>query len=129
MSFDITPAVPRGHQLIRKYGAGRFTIGEAVHEGSVLVFAEYTEPWPIGEPAGITAESLVTITDIDAAIRPQILIVGCGACFTVPPTGLRQSLKQNGVVLEWMDTGAACRTFNVLLAEGRSAAAALIAVD
>jgi len=129
MSFDITPAVPRGHQLIRKYGAGRFTVGEDVHEGSVLVFAERTEPWPVEDPDAITPESLVPVTELEAAIRPQILIVGCGSSFLVPPKGLRQSLKQDGVVLEWMDTGAACRTFNVLLAEGRSAAAALIAVD
>ncbi|MBI1985608.1 MAG: Mth938-like domain-containing protein, partial [Rhodospirillales bacterium] len=43
--------------------------------------------------------------------------------------GLREDLKQAGLVLEWMDTGAACRTFNVLLAEERACAAALIAVE
>ena len=59
----------------------------------------------------------------------EILVVGCGALFEPPPSGLREGLSKKGVVLEWMDTGAACRTFNVLLAEDRACAAALIAVD
>jgi len=45
------------------------------------------------------------------------------------PSGLGEALRQQGMVLEWMDTGAACRTFNVLLGEDRRIAAALIAVD
>ncbi len=56
-------------------------------------------------------------------------MLGCGARFAPPPKGLREGLKAQGVALEWMDTGAACRTFNVLLAEDRGAAAALIAVE
>ena len=59
----------------------------------------------------------------------EILVVGCGAPFEPPPSGLREGLSEKGVVLEWMDTGAACRTFNVLLAEDRACAAALIAVE
>jgi len=57
----------------------------------------------------------------------RILIVGCGPVFEAPPAGLREALAELDVVLEWMDTGAACRTFNVLLSEDRPCAAALIA--
>ncbi len=64
-----------------------------------------------------------------AAEGPEILLVGCGPCFLAEPAGLRAALREAGAVLEWMDTGAACRTFNVLLAEDRRAAAALIAVE
>jgi uncharacterized protein len=46
-----------------------------------------------------------------------------------PPPDLRVELKARGISLEWMDTGAACRTFNVLLTEEREAVAALIAVN
>jgi len=90
------------------------------------VFAERTVAWSVGEAADITLESLaeaIGASDVD------ILIIGCGAAFEPPPKGLRGSLKEESVALEWMDTGAACRTFNVLLAEDRAAAVALIAVE
>lgn len=57
------------------------------------------------------------------------MIVGCGKTFFPPPEAARAVAKAAGVALEWMDTGAACRTFNVLLGEERRVAAALIAVD
>ena len=61
------------------------------------------------------------------ALLAAILLTG--PAFLPSPKGLRESLKDRGLVLEWMDTGAACRTFNVLLAEDRHCAAALIAVE
>jgi len=125
--LDITPVVPAGRQLIQGYGAGKFRIAGQVHEGSVLVFAERTVAWPVSEAAAITPESLAEITAAEPGV--DILIVGCGAAFEPRPQGLMEGLKDAGVVLEWMDSGAACRTFNVLLAEDRAAAAALIAVD
>jgi uncharacterized protein len=104
----------------------RFRIAGRLHQGSVLVFRERTLPWPVTELAGATIESLGPIV----AERPpvDVLVLGCGVRFTPPPPDLRAALKAAGVALEWMDTGAACRTFNVLLAEERRAAAALIAV-
>lgn len=90
------------------------------------MFAERTVAWDLGEAADITLESLAVAV---AASDVDILIIGCGAAFEPPPKGLREGLKEEGVALEWMDTGAACRTFNVLLAEDRAAAAALIAVE
>ena len=59
----------------------------------------------------------------------DILLVGCGPAFVAIPKGLRQALKDTGIALEWMDSGAACRTFNVLIAEERRVAAAILAVD
>ncbi len=96
------------------------------HQGSVLVLTEETLPWAVPASHDITVESLSAVL-VDP--HPQILVIGCGKRFTAPPKGLRQALGAFGVVLEWMDTGAACRTFNVLLAEERGAAAALVAVD
>ena len=93
----------------------------------MLVFAERTVAWPVGGIADITIDSLRPI--FEAEDRPEILFIGCGPTFDLPPKGLKKALKeQHGIVLEWMDTGAACRTFNVLLLEERSVAAALIAV-
>ena len=76
----------------------------------------------------IGAEILLDDDSHEAGGLPEV-IIGCGAAFEPPPKGLRGSLKEESVALEWMDTGAACRTFNVLLAEDRAAAVALIAVE
>ena len=62
-----------------------------------------------------------------AAPAIEILLLGCGAAFGQPTAELRAALRAHGIVTEAMDTRAACRTFNVLLAEDRRVAAALIA--
>ncbi|MFQ5765324.1 MAG: Mth938-like domain-containing protein [Rhodospirillales bacterium] len=112
---------------MQSYGGLRFRIAGEVHEGSVLVFPKRTLAWAVAEAAQVTVETLEPVTAADE--RPAILVVGCGPTFQAPPAGLRSGLKAAGVALEWMDTGAACRTFNVLLAEERDCAAALIAVE
>ena len=77
----------------------------------------------------MTAAEGVSIASLEAALGGiDILLVGCGPRFAPPPDVLRAGLKARGIALEWMDTGAACRTFNVLLAEERRVAAALIAI-
>lgn len=115
-----------GRQLIQGYGDRGFRIAGEAHRGSVIVLPERTLAWAVEEAAGITVDSLAAVTGAGAAA--EILVVGCGARFCGVPEGLREGLREAGLVLEWMDTGAACRTFNVLLAEERACAAALIAV-
>ena len=122
--LDITPLVPQGRQLIQGYGDGCFRVAGVVHTGSIFIVPDRTVAWPITFADAVTVGS-VSAADIDDT---EILLVGCGDRFVPPPRSLRSDLKALGVVLEWMDTGAACRTFNVLLAEDRRVAAALIAV-
>jgi len=105
----------------------RFRIAGEAHQGSVIVLPERTLPWAVREAATITLPSLAQVTEAES--QADILVIGCGPRFEPLPEGLREGLKQAGLVLEWMDTGAACRTFNVLLAEERACAAALIAVE
>jgi len=125
--LDITPPLPKGSQLIQAYGDGTFRISGAVHTGSVLVFPARTVPWPVTAPGHVTLESLAEVT---AGVEPgQILVVGCGPRSVPPPAGLADGLRDAGIALEWMDTGAACRTYNVLLIDGRAVTAALIAID
>ena len=85
---------------------------------------EETLSWSVESGGDITLENLAPVIG-----EPGILVIGCGAGFLAPPLDLRMALKAHGISLEWMDTGAACRTFNVLLTEEREAVAALIAVD
>ena len=124
--LDITPVLSPGQQLIESYGSGKFRIAGNDHEGSVLIFPDHTKPWLVTDAGDIILEQLKVF---NAAPSVEILVVGCGPVFLLLPVALREGLREWGVVLEWMDTGAACRTFNVLLSEGRACAAALIAVD
>jgi len=127
VSLDITPQVAAGRHLIEAYGDGGFRILSKRRECSLIVFPEGVIDWPVTDVTGITLDSLGAV--IEAASEIQILVVGCGPEFTDEPLDLRPGLREHGIVLEWMDTGAACRTFNVLLTEDRIVAAALIAVD
>ncbi len=124
--LDITPPLPPGSQLIQGYGDGGFRISGTVHSGSVLVFPKRTVAWPVTVAADITLASLAEAT---ASVETNhILVVGCGSGFAPPPSGLREALRDAGFALEWMNTGAACRTYNVLLIDGRAVTAALIAI-
>jgi uncharacterized protein len=117
---DVTPLVPAGRKLITAYGDGGFKIAGEAFTGSVLVFPEQVLAWD----AALTAESLAPV----AAAKVEILLIGCGSSMAFIAPELRATLRQSGVVIDAMDTGAAARTFNVLLAEGRKVAAALVAV-
>ena len=126
-SRDITPQEPVESQLILKYGAGKFHIATNLYEGSVIVFPASTHLWPISKFQDISIDSLAIVANQSPPI--EILVIGCGNKFSAPPKGLRENLSDWGISLEWMDTGAASRTFNILMAEGRCCSAALIAVD
>jgi len=127
MSLDINPVVPNDRQLIQAYGDGRFKVSGEVYEGSILIFPERTERWSAGDSGTIDLPALDAVVAESDAV--DLLLIGCGPRFTAVPKGLRDALKDAGIVLEWMDSGAACRTFNVLVAEERRVAAAIVAVD
>jgi uncharacterized protein len=124
--MEVTPVVAAGRQLIQAYREGGFTVAGIRHEGSLLVMPERTLAWRVDTLAAISLDSMTPITQADPAV--EILILGCGASFALAPPQLRDALRAHGIVVEAMATPAACRTYNVLLAEDRRVAAALIAV-
>jgi uncharacterized protein len=124
--MDITPVVAADRQLIHGYGDHGFTITGLRHEGSVLVFPDRTQAWPVTSMAELSLDALAPI--LAAEPRPAVLLLGCGKGMSVVPREIKAALREAGIVVEPMDTGAACRTYNVLLTEGRDVAAALIAV-
>ena len=126
--MDVTPLIPSGRQVIESYGDGRFRVSGVLFEGSVLIFPDRTESWAVSSAAAIDAASLDPVRAAGAAGAVEVLLLGCGPRMTLVGEALRRPLRQAGVVVEPMDTGAACRTYNVLMAEGRRVAAALIAV-
>lgn len=123
--MDITPHIGEGRQVITNYGSGQFKIGGQVYTTSVLVFPNKTIPWNITKNVAITLESLAPIIQAGGV---ELLVIGCGKSQSLLPPKIKNALKEAGIGLEVMDTGAACRTFNILLGEGRRVAAALIAV-
>ena len=124
---DITPPVPQGRQLIQGYGGGGFRIAGEAYRGSLFVCPDKSFAWPVSSYEDISIPSLQDLLAESASI--EVLLIGCGARMGMPRADIRDALKDHGIVPEWMDTGAACRTFNVLLSEDRAVAAALIAVD
>jgi uncharacterized protein len=124
--LDLNPEVPGHAQLIQGYREGGFTIGGTRHEGAVLVLRERTLAWDVAAFEDITAESLEPVLAAEPAI--EILVLGAGARFAMVSPAFRQALRERGVAVESMATPAACRTFDVLLAEDRRVAAALIPI-
>ena len=124
---DISPVVPQGRQVVESYGSGRFRISGTVWTGSVLLRPDTVLSWSVADFRDLTLESLKPLTEGDDI--PEILLIGCGNRAELLPRVLRDAIRAEGMVADAMDTGAACRTYNVLMAEDRRVAAALIAVE
>lgn len=124
--MDITPLVPKGKQVLTGYGAGGFKINNEFISGSILLFPLSCLNWDVTVASHITAFSLQPV--LEAAGEVELLLIGTGFAMSLVDSALRPLLKSKGIALDIMDTGAACRTYNVLLAEERRVAAALIAV-
>ncbi len=115
---------PAQVQFIRSYGPGRFLIGDREWRQPVLVTPTATTAWNVARAEELTLESLDALKS--APVPPELLVLGCGARAILVPQDLRAALKAAGLALEVVDTGSACRIYNVLLAESRRVAAALI---
>ena len=117
---------PGGRRAIQKYGSGRFVVSGADFSGSVIVLLSHTVSWPVATIDDLTPGAFDLLVPQAGAI--DVCLLGCGARTAFLPRALRAFFKDVGLHVEPMDTGAACRTFNVLAAEGRALVAALIAV-
>lgn len=127
--MDVTPLLPAGRQIIESYGGGGFRVSGRSFAGSILVFPDRAMEWAVAEIAGLSVDSIAEIVRAGTAGSVDLVLVGCGPRMGPIPAPVRQALRDAGVVAEAMDTGAACRTYNVLMADGRRVAAALIAID
>jgi uncharacterized protein len=116
-----------GRALIDAYGNGGFRFAEMSHRGSLLILPSGIYGWAAADFSELSVASFAPVF----AERQEIALVllGTGTAQTWPDQAVRQAFADNDLVVECMDTGAAVRTYNVLLAESRNVAAALIAVD
>lgn len=126
MATDVSPLVPAGRQVINGYGDGGFRISGQRFEGSVLVFPDRTLTIDLPSAEALTRDHLQEILAAVPAV--ELVLFGTGPTIAMPAAALRAVLRERRIGLEPMDTGAACRTYNVLMAEDRRVAALLVAV-
>ena len=125
--MDVTQLDPRGRQVLQAYGDGGFVIADVRHRGNVLVQVGRTVPLGVESFSDLTLEHLSSLWAEDADV--ELLLIGCGPNMVYIPDELRDGLREHGMTVDGMDTGAACRTYNVLLSEERRVAVVLFAVE
>ncbi len=116
-----------GRAPIEAYGNGGFRFADMSHRGSILCVPSGIHGWEMTQGAGLTIESLKLVFDEAEAI--EFLLVGTGLSLQPLPKALREALRQSNISADPMSTGAAIRTYNIMLAESRPVACALIAVE
>jgi uncharacterized protein len=110
-------------QLIQSYGGNSFLISGERYSGSVLVHPRKTANWtPPTKPETLTIDDLLPHFGDGF---PPLFILGVGGAPTDPMNDLSAALRHHGIALEIMSTPAACRTWNVLMSEGRNAVTGL----
>ena len=113
-------------QLVHGYGDGGFRVSGTRHSGSLFLLPRLTTIWkPPTDLDDLTADDLMPILGDPAA---PLLVLGAGEAPQHPFTELGAALRAHGVAFELLSTPAACRTWNVLMSEGRAAVAALVAI-
>ena len=116
-----------GKAPIDAYGNGGFRFADMSHTGSILVLPSGIQAWPVTAVYDVTEASVAPILAERDEI--EILLFGTGSGFQVLPEAVDKAFGDGGLSPDLMNTGAAVRTYNVLLSENRAVAAALIAVD
>jgi uncharacterized protein len=115
-------AQSEGRRLFSGYGPGYVAVNSVRYERNVLVSPEAVVEWPVRDFETLMPADFQFIEET----QPEILILGTGAAQRFPPPELARALAASGPGVEIMDTRAACRTYNILVAEGRKVIAAIL---
>jgi uncharacterized protein len=114
---------PDGRNTFTGYGPGYVEVNGKRYASSLVVSGErLIVDWPATSVDVLTADHLAAILEL----KPEIVIIGSGSTFRFPEPARLAPLHQARIGVEVMDTAAACRTYNILLGEGRNVVAALI---
>ena len=113
---------PSGVNTVTGYGAGYVLVNGQRHESSVVVLPEEVLAWDAASFEALSAENFAFL----AGLGMEIVLLGTGARQRFPHPRLTAALTDARVGLEVMDLQAACRTYNILVAEERKVAAALL---
>jgi uncharacterized protein len=112
---------------IDAYGNGGFRFAGMSHRGSVMILPSGIYAWDVKSIGDVTAEACAAF--LREVKPPGFVLLGAGLAHAFPSADVRKLFVEARIGLEPMSTGAAARTFNVLLAEGRDVSAGLIAVE
>jgi uncharacterized protein len=116
-----------GRFPIDAYGKGGFRFAEMSHRGSIQALPSGIKAWDVAAPAEIDGDAFADV--LAEAEDIELLLIGTGLQLVPLAEPVQWRLREAGIRVEVMQTGAAARTFNILLAEKRRVAAALIAVE
>ena len=116
-----------GRHLIDAYGAGGFRFGEMSHKGSILMLPSGVKAWAAADGQAWAGSQFADVFAEAGDI--ELLLIGTGINLRPLPEALRWRFRDLKIGIEPMTTPPAARTYNILAAEGRKVAAALIAVD
>jgi uncharacterized protein len=123
LCMKIAEAGGTGGYLIRSYAPGRVLIGGTAYEEGLIVSPDrIITGWGPQRPADLEPVHVAALTELE----PQVIVIGTGVRQLLPEPRVWVPALSLGIGVEIMDTGAACRTYNILLAEGRKVAAGLI---
>ena len=117
---------PSSGYRVRSFAENTIVIGGQVYTESLIVTPEQVFPdWPPRQPNQITIDDLEMIL----AIEPELILVGTGNALRFPDAGILKGVIRAGIGIDFMDSRAVCRTYNILAAEGRHIAAGIIITE
>lgn len=115
-----------GRHLVRAYAPGTITVNETIYSSSLVLTPEDIDAnWT----PRVFEELNAAHFDAIAALKPEVVILGTGARLRFPTPNCLAPLARAGIGVEVMDTAAACRTYNILAADGRKVVAALLMIE
>jgi uncharacterized protein len=115
-----------GANIIRAYGVGSITINEQTYARSLVLMPDrILDPWGPARVAELGLQDFMQV----AELRPELVILGTGVRLRFPDPAMTRPLIEARIGMEVMDTAAACRTYNILMGEGRRVAAALMMIE
>lgn len=121
MRFDLDR--PAGVNLVSAVSPGEIKVGDRIIRTSVIIAAQEIIPdWPVASTRELDEAGLAPVL----ALAPEIVLLGTGRKLSFPDPRVHARVQGSGIGLEVMDTPAACRTYNILVSEGRRVVAALI---
>ncbi|MGP4749161.1 Mth938-like domain-containing protein [Agrobacterium pusense] len=125
--IEIRPAHFPGRAPIDAYGNGGFRFADMSHRGSLLLLPSGIYGWELVDAKELSVGHFEKV--LAEAQDIEVLLIGTGDGMRVLPKELRAAFKEAGISIDPMSTGAAVRTYNIMLSESRAVAAALIAVE
>ena len=117
----------RSAPQVDAFGGGGFRLSGEWRPGSVLILDDVAQEWDLTSQTDLSVQSLSAVLHAGPG-NCELLVLGMGATNSLPPRAVREAFLQAGIGLEFLDTPAAARLYNLLTSEGRRVAAALIAI-